>query len=103
MAQDPRPVTGPMTGGERARHHRLGSQHHSHGTAAPRFRPPVDLQIVRESLELALQAPTGGDFQGWRWIVVTDPAVKKGVRDLYLDAHEKASGGRKPAEVVASG
>ena len=64
---------------------------------------PVDLQVVRECLELALQAPTGGDFQGWRWIVVTDPTVKKGMRDLYLDAHEKASGGRKPVDVVASG
>ena len=64
---------------------------------------PVDLAVVRECLELALQAPTGGDLQGWRWIVITDPVVKKGVRDLYLDAHEKASGGRKPAEVVSSG
>jgi nitroreductase len=64
---------------------------------------PVDLHVVRGCLELALQAPTGGDFQGWRWIVVTDPTVKKGVRDLYLDAHEQASGGRRPREVVASG
>jgi nitroreductase len=63
---------------------------------------PVDLQLVRDCLELALQAPTGGDFQGWRWIVVTDPVVKKGMRDLYLDAHEEASGGRRPVAVVAS-
>jgi len=64
---------------------------------------PVDLHLVRECLELALQAPTGGDLQGWRWIVVTDPTVKKGMRDLYLAAHEAAMGGRRPAEVVASG
>ena len=64
---------------------------------------PVDLEIVRDCLELALQAPTGGDFQGWRWIVVTDPVVKFRMRDIYLAAHEEASGGRRPAEVVGSG
>jgi len=66
------------------------------------FDRPVDLHVVRECLEVALQAPTGGDFQGWRWIVVTDPAVKEAMRDLYLAAHDEASGGRRPAEVVAS-
>jgi len=44
------------------------------------FDRPVDLQVVRECLDVALQAPTGGDFQGWRWIVVTDPAVKAAMR-----------------------
>jgi nitroreductase len=63
---------------------------------------PVDLGVVRECLELALQAPTGGDVQGWRWIVVTDPAVKARLRDLYLESHEVASGGRRPVEVVGS-
>ncbi|MFP6688909.1 MAG: nitroreductase family protein, partial [Alphaproteobacteria bacterium] len=28
--------------------------------------------IIRECLELALQAPTGSNRQSWRWIVVTD-------------------------------
>jgi nitroreductase len=64
---------------------------------------PVDLAVVRECLELALQAPTGGDFQGWRWIVVTDPAIKAQMQEIYLAAHDEASGGRRPAEVVASG
>ena len=64
---------------------------------------PVDLSVVRECLALALQAPTGGDLQGWRWIVITDPAVKSGVRDLYLDSLNEASGGRRPVEVEGSG
>jgi nitroreductase len=64
---------------------------------------PVDLEVVRECLELALQAPTGGDFQGWRWIVVTDPAVKSQMQAIYLAAHNEASGGRKPTEVVGPG
>jgi nitroreductase len=63
---------------------------------------PVDDDVVRECLELALQAPTGGDLQGWRWIVITDPTVKARVRDLYVESLDEASGGRRPAQVVDS-
>ena len=65
---------------------------------------PVDLHIVRECLELALQAPTGGDLQGWRWIVVTDLTVKI-ARARYLTSMllRTASGGRRPVQVLASG
>ncbi len=57
---------------------------------------PVDLDVVLDCLDLALQAPTGGDLQGWRWIVITDPSTRSRVRDLYLDALTEASGGRRP-------
>ena len=57
---------------------------------------PVDLGVVRDCLELALQAPSGGALEGWRWVVITDPAVKTGIRDLYLESHRAASGGRRP-------
>ena len=33
---------------------------------------PVPPEIVEECLRLAIQAPTGSNRQGWRWIVVTD-------------------------------
>src|ERR1700722_16495206 len=56
----------------------------------------VDLDLVLECLDLALQAPTGGDFQGWRWIVITETAVKARVRDIYLAALTEASGGPRP-------
>jgi nitroreductase len=63
---------------------------------------PVDNRVVRDCLELALQAPTGGDVQGWRWIIVTDPAVRTAARDIYLDALTERSGGRQPTEVVSA-
>jgi nitroreductase len=63
---------------------------------------PVDPEVVLACLDLALQAPTGGDFQGWRWIVVSDPTTKTAIRDLYLESHVEASGGRRPTEVVSS-
>jgi nitroreductase len=56
---------------------------------------PVDVGLVLDCLDLALQAPTGGDLQGWRWIVITDPEVKAQVRDVYVEALLEASGGRR--------
>ncbi len=57
----------------------------------------VDLDVVLECLDLALQAPTGGDLQGWRWIVITEPDTKARVRDIYLDALTAASAARPRA------
>jgi nitroreductase len=46
---------------------------------------PVDDATVYSILELARFAPSGGNRQGWRVIVVKDPAVRSELRDLYLD------------------
>jgi len=53
------------------------------------FERPVPDEIIRECLELTLQAPTGSNRQGWRWIVVTDPAKRKALADIY----RKGAGG----------
>jgi nitroreductase len=44
---------------------------------------PVELDLVVECLRLAIQAPTGSNQQTWRWLVVTDPAVRAALADLY--------------------
>ncbi|HEX4811211.1 MAG TPA: nitroreductase family protein, partial [Nonomuraea sp.] len=44
---------------------------------------PVPLDLVRECLQIALQAPTGGNRQGWHWIVVTDPGLRQTIGDYY--------------------
>lgn len=44
---------------------------------------PVPHELIRECLEIALQAPSGGNRQGWHWIVVTDPDVRAGVAEVY--------------------
>ncbi len=31
----------------------------------------VDLDVIQECIGLACQAPTGGNVQDWRWVVVT--------------------------------
>jgi nitroreductase len=47
------------------------------------FEKPVEREIVEECLEIALQAPTGGNSQGWHWIVIEDEAKKKALADIY--------------------
>lgn len=39
--------------------------------------------IVMDCLELALQAPTGSNRQGWRWIVVTDEGLRRELGRIY--------------------
>ena len=44
---------------------------------------PVPIELVRECLEVALQAPTGSNQQGWHWVVVTDPDLRAGIAGYY--------------------
>ena len=46
---------------------------------------PVPLDLVRECLEVALQAPSGSNQQGWQWVVVVDEAQRRAVGDIYRD------------------
>jgi nitroreductase len=48
------------------------------------FEKPVSRELLMECLELALQAPTGSNAQGWQWVFVTDPDKKKAIADIYL-------------------
>jgi nitroreductase len=50
------------------------------------FDKPVEMHVLRECLEIALQAPSGSNSQGWHFVLVTDPGKKKAIADLYLQA-----------------
>lgn len=53
--------------------------------ATREFRPdPVSDEVLYRVLDNARFAPSGGNRQGWRVIVVRDPAVRTALRDLYL-------------------
>jgi nitroreductase len=47
------------------------------------FDKPVDRATVEECLEIALQAPTGSNRQGWHWVVIEDQGLKDAVADVY--------------------
>ncbi len=42
--------------------------------------------VLLECLQLAVQAPTGSNRQGWRWMVVRDDEKKAGLADIYRRA-----------------
>ncbi len=44
---------------------------------------PVDLDEIQRCIEIACQAPTGGNVQDWRWIVVDDPDKRARLAELY--------------------
>ena len=44
---------------------------------------PVDRDTVMRCLEIALQAPTGSNRQGWKWLIVTDAEKKAQIADYY--------------------
>ena len=46
---------------------------------------PVERAVVLECLRIAIQAPTGGNTQGWRWLVVTDAAKRRGRAEMYKE------------------
>jgi nitroreductase len=44
---------------------------------------PVPLDLVRECLEVALQAPSGSNRQGWHWVVITDEGSRRMIGAYY--------------------
>ncbi|HEY2302002.1 MAG TPA: nitroreductase family protein [Acidimicrobiales bacterium] len=49
------------------------------------FRPePVADEAIYRILEAARFAPSGGNRQSWHVVLVKDPAIRTGLRDLYL-------------------
>jgi nitroreductase len=44
---------------------------------------PVPLELIKRALDIALQAPSGSNTQRWQWIVLTDPAKRAAIGELY--------------------
>ncbi len=72
---------------------------------------PVDPQIILDCIDIAEQAPSGGNQGSRRWIVVRDPALKARLAEIYLEAagnwmieaRDKVAGTDHPqAKVMAS-
>ncbi len=52
------------------------------------FSRPIEPAILERCLEIAMQAPTGSNLQGWQFVIVTDAEKKQGLADLYRRAFE---------------
>ncbi|MCC6458221.1 MAG: nitroreductase family protein [Caldilineaceae bacterium] len=49
---------------------------------------PVEPEIIERCIEIATQAPTGSNRQGWHFMVVTDPAKRAAVAAYYRKSFE---------------
>jgi nitroreductase len=55
----------------------------------------VPLELIRECLEIALQAPSGSNRQSWHWLVVRDVRLRAAIGDVYrraVDAYLSSPG-----------
>jgi nitroreductase len=60
-----------------------------------RLKPdPVPNELVRKILEAGVSAPSGGNMQRWRFLVVRDPKIKQAVGALYKRAWDEQVGPR---------
>jgi nitroreductase len=64
---------------------------------------PVDVDEIRECLRTGLQAPNGSNQQSWRWLVVTDQALRDKIAGLYRHAYLEKVGGQLIAGFMPSG
>ncbi len=69
---------------------------------------PVDDQILFDCIDVAEQAPSGGNQGSRRWIIVRDPELKERIAELYMatggqfmvDGRDKLAGTGHPQERV---
>jgi len=74
-----------------------------HSTPARRYlKPdPIPEDILWTLLDAAIRGPSGGNTQGWGWVVVTDPDVKQQIQTWYLEGWDANYGVRRE-EILAS-
>jgi nitroreductase len=58
----------------------------------------VERDLLNECFELALQAPTGGNLQGWHFVVVAETERKKAIGNLYRKSKAKNDPASTPLE-----
>src|SRR5215469_10211609 len=55
-----------------------------------RLKPdPVPVELIRKILEAGVSAPSGGNMQRWRFLVIRDPMVKRTVGSYYKRAWDE--------------
>lgn len=57
---------------------------------------PVPRDAIVNCIEAAAQAPSGANKQPWTFVLVTDPAVKKEIREAAEKEEREHYGGRAP-------
>lgn len=64
---------------------------------------PVDRSLILECVELATQAPSGSNSQGWHWVFVDEPDKKLALAELYRSVFAGAYSEDRRASMDAAG
>ena len=59
---------------------------------------PVPREVIEDCLRAAGTAPNGANMQPWHFVVVSDPKIKKRIREGAEEEERDFYGGRAPAE-----
>jgi nitroreductase len=63
------------------------------------FKPdPVPMEAVAAAVRAAALAPNGANRQPWHFVIVTDPGVKRAIREAAEEEERAFYGGRAPQE-----
>lgn len=57
---------------------------------------PVERRVLEECLDIALQAPTGGDAEDWRFVLIGDPETRQRIGAHYLSLFDRYVRPRMP-------
>ncbi|MFT7244306.1 MAG: nitroreductase [Candidatus Azotimanducaceae bacterium] len=52
------------------------------------FERPVPMAVLEECMNIAVQAPSGSNAQGWQFMFVTDQAKKDRIAEIYAQVWE---------------
>lgn len=58
---------------------------------------PIPSEVLQDCVAAAAQAPSGAHKQPWSFVVVTDPALKRQIREAAEQEERSFYGGRAPA------
>ena len=49
------------------------------------FEREVSTETIMECLDIALQAPSGSNRQGWQWMFITDQSDRTALKEIYAE------------------
>lgn len=64
---------------------------------------PVEPEVIERCLEIAIQAPTGSNRQGWHFVVVTDSQKRAKIAEFYDQAFQMYIAGRSDPQPSTDG
>ncbi|MFF0344696.1 nitroreductase family protein [Kribbella sp. NPDC004875] len=59
---------------------------------------PVPRELIRELIDIAVQAPSGSNGQTWHWLVITDQDKRKTIGEYYRRSLQKYFAAKDAAE-----